>query len=227
MFLKKLKTLHFQALIFAGIFAASTSFAQNKEEEKVKAAAAVLDDFTGAQQNIPPQLLEASKGIIIIPRMINAGLLVGGKHGKGLAMVKRENGEWSDPVFVTITGGSVGAQIGVQAVDLVLIFKSDKTLLNIEKGDYTLGSDLSVAAGPVSKNASATTDYKLEAEVYSYSRSKGLFAGVTVNGAMLDVDTRANTGLYGSKAEVKTIFTESNISSAVVEELRRKLNDFN
>jgi SH3 domain-containing YSC84-like protein 1 len=227
MFLKKLKTLNFQALIFAGILASTTSFAQNKEEEKVKAATAVLDDFTGAQQNIPPQLLEASKGIIIIPRMINAGLLVGGKHGKGLAMVKRENGEWSDPVFVTITGGSVGAQIGVQAVDLVLIFKSDKTLLNIEKGDYTLGSDLSVAAGPVSKNASATTDYKLEAEVYSYSRSKGLFAGVTVNGAMLDVDTRANTGLYGSKAEVKTIFTESNISSAAVEELRRKLNDFN
>jgi lipid-binding SYLF domain-containing protein len=227
MFLKKLKTLNFQALIFAGILATTPSFAQNKEEEKVKAAAAVLDDFTETQQNIPSQLLEASKGIIIIPRMINAGLLVGGKHGKGLAMVKRENGEWSDPVFVTITGGSVGAQIGVQAVDLVLIFKSDKSLLNIEKGDYTLGSDLSVAAGPVSKNASATTDYKLEAEVYSYSRSKGLFAGVTVNGAMLDVDTRANTGLYGSKADVKMIFTESNISSAAVEELRRKLNDFN
>lgn len=214
-------------LLFAGLVAASPSFAQNKEEEKVKAAVAVLDDFTGMQQNIPTQLLEASKGIIIIPKMINAGLLVGGKHGKGLAMVKREDGTWSDPVFVTITGGSVGAQIGVQSVDLVLLFKNDKSLLNIEKRDYTLGSDLSVAAGPVSKNASATTDYKLEAEVYSYSRAKGLFAGVTINGAMLDVDERANTGLYGSKANVKTIFSESNISSEAVADLRRKLDDFN
>ena len=86
---------------------------------------------------------------------------------------------------------------------------------------------MSVAAGPVSKNASATTDYKLEAEVYSYSRAKGLFAGVTVNGAMLDVDVRANTGLYGSKATVQSIFTESNISSKAVDQLRETLDDFN
>lgn len=227
MFLNKLKTMQLQALLILGTLCVTPSFAQNKEEDKVKAAATVLDDFNGMQQSIPPQLVAASKGIIIVPRMINAGLLVGGKHGRGLAMVKRDNGTWSDPVFITITGGSVGAQIGVQAVDLVLIFKSDETLMNIEKKDYTLGGDLSVAAGPVSKNASATTDYKLEAEVYSYSRAKGLFAGVTVNGAMIDVDARANTGLYGSKATVKSIFTESNISSKAVEDLRAKLDDFN
>jgi lipid-binding SYLF domain-containing protein len=225
MFLNNLKSMKMQAFLLLGLAFSAPSFAQNKEEDKINAATAVLSDFNGIQ--IPAQLIEASKGIIIIPRMINGGLIVGGKHGKGLAMVKREDGEWSDPVFVTITGGSVGAQIGVQAVDLVLIFKSDKSLMNIEKGDYTLGGDLSVAAGPVSKNASATTDYKLEAEVYSYSRAKGLFAGVTVNGAMLDVDVRANTGLYGSKATVKSIFTESNISSKAIDDLREKLDDFN
>ena len=225
MFLNNLKTWKMQALLLIGLAVSAPSFAQNKEEEKINAAPAVLSDFNGMQ--IPAQLLEASKGIIIIPRMINGGLIVGGKHGKGLAMIKRENGEWSDPVFVTITGGSVGAQIGVQAVDLVLVFKSEKSLMNIEKGDYTLGGDVSVAAGPVSKNASATTDYKLEAEVYSYSRAKGLFAGVTVNGAMLDVDVRANTGLYGSKATVQSIFTESNISSKAVDQLRETLDDFN
>ncbi|WP_342085680.1 lipid-binding SYLF domain-containing protein [Dyadobacter sp. OTU695] len=225
MFLNNLKSMKMQALLMIGMAVSASSLAQNKEEEKINAATAVLSDFNGMQ--IPAQLLEASKGIIIIPRMINGGLIVGGKHGRGLAMIKREDGKWSDPVFVTITGGSVGAQIGVQAVDLVLVFKSDKSLMNIEKGDYTLGGDVSVAAGPVSKNASATTDYKLEAEVYSYSRAKGLFAGVTVNGAMLDVDVRANTGLYGSKATVKSIFTESNISSKAVDQLREALDDFN
>jgi len=225
MFLNNLKTMKTQALLLISLAVTAPSFAQNKEEERINAATAVLSDFNGIK--IPAQLIEASKGIIIIPRMINGGLIVGGKHGKGLAMVKREDGEWSDPVFVTITGGSVGAQIGVQAVDLVLVFKSDKTLMNIEKGDYTLGGDVSVAAGPVSKNASATTDYKLEAEVYSYSRAKGLFAGVTVNGAMLDVDVRANTGLYGSKATVQSIFTDSNISSKAIDDLREKLDDFN
>ncbi|WP_229212542.1 lipid-binding SYLF domain-containing protein [Dyadobacter soli] len=214
-----------QAFLLIGLAISAPSFAQNKEEEKINAATSVLSDFNGIQ--IPGQLIEASKGIIIVPRMINGGLIVGGKHGRGLAMIKREDGKWSDPVFVTITGGSVGAQIGVQAVDLVLVFKSEKSLMNIEKGDYTLGGDVSVAAGPVSKNASATTDYKLEAEVYSYSRSKGLFAGVTVNGAMLDVDVRANTGLYGSKATVKSIFTDSNISSEAVDKLRDTLDDFN
>lgn len=225
MFLNNLKSMKTQAILLIGLAFSAPSFAQNKEEDKINAATAVLSDFNGIQ--IPAQLIEASKGIVIIPRMINGGLIVGGKHGRGLAMVKREDGEWSDPVFVTITGGSVGAQIGVQAVDLVLVFKSDKTLMNIEKGDYTLGGDVSVAAGPVSKNASATTDYKLEAEVYSYSRAKGLFAGVTVNGAMLDVDVRANTGLYGSKATVKSIFTDSNISSKAIDHLREKLDDFN
>ena len=225
MFLNNLKTMKTQALLLISLAVTAPSFAQNKEEERINAATAVLSDFNGIQ--IPAQLIEASKGIIISPRMINGGLIVGGKHGKGLAMVKREDGEWSDPVFVTITGGSVGAQIGVQAVDLVLVFKSDKTLMNIEKGDYTLGGDVSVAAGPVSKNASATTDYKLEAEVSSYSRAKGLFAGVTVNGAMLDVDVRANTGLYGSKATVQSIFTDSNISSKAIDDLREKLDDFN
>lgn len=225
MFLNNLKTITMQALVLIGMAISIPSRAQSKEEDKIKAATAVLSDFNGIQ--IPPQLVQSAKGIIIVPRMINGGLIVGGKHGRGLAMVKKENGEWSDPLFVTITGGSVGAQIGVQAVDLVLLFKSDRSLMNIEKGDYTLGGDVSVAAGPVSKNASATTDYKLEAEVYSYSRAKGLFAGVTVNGAILDVDVRANTGLYGSKASVQTIFKDSNISSKAVDELRDKLDDFN
>jgi lipid-binding SYLF domain-containing protein len=201
--------------------------AQGKEEDKIRAAVSVLNDFSGMEENIPAQLLNISKGIIIVPKLINAGLMVGGKHGKGIALVKNEKGEWSDPVFVTITGGSVGAQIGVQAVDLVLIFKSSKTLTEIGKGSFTLGGDLSVAAGPLGRSSSASTDYKLEAEVYSYSRSKGLFAGVTINGAALSVDTKANSAFYGNSDSANTIFKSSNVSSKTVEELKDKLDDLN
>lgn len=201
--------------------------AQGKEEDKIKSAISVLNDFSSMEESIPAQLLDISKGIIIVPKLINAGLMVGGKHGKGIAMVKNSKGEWSDPVFVTITGGSVGAQIGVQAVDLVLIFKSSKTLTEIGKGSFTLGGDLSVAAGPLGRSSSASTDYKLEAEVYSYSRSKGLFAGVTINGAALSVDAKANSAFYGNSDNANTIFTSSHVSSQSVADLKDKLEDLN
>ncbi len=204
----------------------STASAQDKEEEKLKASIAVLGDFSEMKENIPAQLLSLSQGIIIVPKMINAGLMIGGKHGKGVAMIKNSAGQWSDPIFVTITGGSVGAQIGVQATDLVLVFKSSKTLTEIGKGSFTLGGDLSVAAGPVGRSSSAQTDYKLEAEVYSYSRSKGLFAGITLNGAALSVDGKANNEFYGNSSDANTILTTSNSNSELVSDLKSKLDNF-
>ncbi|SEI41854.1 Lipid-binding SYLF domain-containing protein [Dyadobacter koreensis] len=204
----------------------SSALAQDREQEKLKASIAVLNDFSQMKENIPAQLLSLSQGIIIVPKMINAGLMIGGKHGKGVAMIKNKNGQWSDPVFVTITGGSVGAQIGVQATDLVLVFKNSKTLTEIGKGSFTLGGDLSVAAGPVGRSSSAQTDYKLEAEVYSYSRSKGLFAGITLNGAALAVDTKANNEFYGNSPDANTILTSSNSDSELVADLKEKLGNF-
>ncbi|WP_026632086.1 lipid-binding SYLF domain-containing protein [Dyadobacter alkalitolerans] len=227
MITKNFKLLSVLALVFTLSGSVTSLRAQGKEEDKIRAAVTVLDDFSSMEESIPAQLLDISKGIIIVPKLINAGLMVGGKHGKGIAMVKNAKGEWSDPVFVTITGGSVGAQIGVQAVDLVLIFKNSKTLTEIGKGSFTLGGDLSVAAGPMGRSSSASTDYKLEAEVYSYSRSKGLFAGVTINGAALSVDAKANTAFYGNTDSANTIFTSSRISSKPVSDLKDKLDDLN
>ena len=114
-------------------------------------------------------------------------------------MVKLADGNWSNPVFVTITGGSVGLQAGVQSVDLVLIFKSRETLEKIGNGSFTLGGDISATAGPVGRNSTASTDYKLEAEVYSYSRSKGLFAGISLSGAAIDIDSKGNKAFYGQR----------------------------
>jgi len=211
-------------VLSAGLFMTLPVVAQTKEESKIKDATTVLADFSNMKETIPSELLQVTQGIIIVPKMINAGFVVGGKRGKGIAMVKKSDGSWSNPVFVTITGGSVGAQIGVQSVDLVLIFKNAKSLTDIKNSSFTLGGDLSVAAGPVGRSSTASTDYKLEAEVYSYSRSKGLFAGITLNGASLAIDAASNTKFYGKAITGTAIFTSPVNDSADVKELKAKLN---
>jgi lipid-binding SYLF domain-containing protein len=198
-------------LTFSLAFTAVRS--QEKESEKLQAASNVLNNFVGMKEKIPQKLLEITQGIIVIPKLINAGFVVGGKRGRGVAVIKREDGTWSDPVFITLTGGSIGFQVGVQSIDLVLVFKNRETLEKIGKGSFTLGGDASVTAGPVGRNSSASTDYKLEAEVYSYSRSKGLFAGISLSGSALDVDSKANANFYGKEIDASTIFSDSTLEA--------------
>lgn len=194
-----------------------------KETERVRNSTTVLNDFGKMKESIPSDLIKQAEGIIVIPHMINAGLAIGGKRGKGISMVKLADGSWSNPVFVTFTGGSLGLQIGVQAVDLVLVFKHKSVLTKMEKGDFTIGGDVSVAAGPVGRSSSANTDYKLEAEVYSYSRSKGLFAGLSINGSNISVDKSAIANFYGSGATSHTLFAETKSSSADVGALKKAI----
>ena len=196
----------------------------SKEDDKIEASAKVLKDFTEMKESIPAQMLKITEGIIVVPKLINAGFVLGGKRGKGIAMVKMEDGTWSDPVFVTITGGSVGFQAGIQSIDLVLVFKSRETLQNIGKGSFTLGGDISVTAGPVGRSSSASTDYKMEAEVYSYSRSKGLFAGISLGGSAIAVDQKANNDFYGDDDDAKELFSKSDNSSSSVADLKEVLN---
>ena len=224
-------TRYFLSIIFMSLLfttaSAQDSDEQNtssKKEEKIEASSKVLKDFADMKENIPQDLLKITQGIIVVPKLINAGFVLAGKRGKGIAMVKLEDGTWSNPVFVTITGGSVGFQIGVQAVDLVLIFKNRETLQNIGKGSFTLGGDISVTAGPVGRNSTASTDYKLEAEVYSYSRSKGLFAGISLGGSAIAVDAKANAAYYGNDDDAKTIFSDTDADeSDAVKELKSTL----
>lgn len=211
-------------LLAAALFVAVPATAQEKEHKKIEDATTVVSDFSEMKESIPSELLAVTQGIIIVPKMINAGFVIGAKRGKGIAMIKKADGSWSNPVFVTLTGGSVGAQIGVQSVDLVLIFRNSKSLTSIKNSSFTLGGDLSVAAGPVGRSSSASTDYKLEAEVYSYSRSKGLFAGITLNGASLAVDAPANTSFYGKASTASTIFAAPVNDAAEVKALKAKLS---
>lgn len=211
------------ALLF---FAATTIKAQDKQQQKLDASVRVIDEFGKLRESIPKQLMQKTEGIIIIPGLINAGFVLGGKRGKGVAMVKNDNGTWSNPVFLTMTGGSFGLQGGIQSVDLVLVFLNKTSLLDIGKSSFTLGGDISVAAGPVGRTSSAGTDYKLESEVYSYSQSKGLFFGISLSGSSLDIDQKANNSFYGDGDDAAALFANKKASAVpAVKTLKQSLNN--
>lgn len=173
--------------------------AGGREETTVVNAMDVLAQSTKIPETgIPSALLQKAHGVLILPNVVKAGLVVGGRHGKGVFFVRGKDGTWANPIFVTLTGGSVGWQAGVQSADLVLVFKSPKGVERLlqGKGKLTLGGDASIAAGPVGRQAAAATDGMLQAEIYSYSRSRGLFVGVSLEGDSLRIDWHGNDSYY-------------------------------
>src|SRR5215470_10981392 len=143
-------------------------------------------------------LLSEAQGVAIIPDVTKIGFIAGVRRGHGVVMVRDAEGEWSLPQFITLTGGSVGWQAGIQGTDVVLVFKTKKGVEGLMRGKFTIGADASVSAGPVGRDAEAATDTQLKAEILSYSRSRGLFAGVSIDGSALEVDQRAHVAFYGS-----------------------------
>ena len=177
------------------------------EDERARNAVRVLSEIQKIpEQAIPDKLLDEARAILVVPDTIKAGLVLGGRRGHGLMSVKGTDGAWSNPVFVTLTGGSVGFQAGVQSADVVLVFRNDRSLDDVVNGKFTLGADAGVAAGPVGRSAAAATDGQLKAEIWSWSRARGLFAGVALDGAVLQIDDEANTAVYGSAATPRAIF---------------------
>jgi lipid-binding SYLF domain-containing protein len=177
--------------------------AQERELTTLRAAGETVDALgTVSLKGIPPALMANAKGVAIIPRVIKAGFLIGGRFGRGVVMARQPNGDWSNPVFISLAGGSVGWQAGVQSTDVLLVFKTQDSLKRILEGKdkVTLGADVAVAAGPVGRQAGASTDGELKAEIYSYSRSRGLFAGVSLEGAGLLVDGEANSAFYSLRS---------------------------
>ncbi|RYY33201.1 MAG: hypothetical protein EOP46_17065 [Sphingobacteriaceae bacterium] len=221
--MKAMKFLKFPLLlsVFFVLLAAKDA---GKETERINKSTEVLASFTKMKETIPHELLQQYQGIVVIPNLINAGLGIGGKRGKGVAMVKLANGKWSDPVFVTLTGGSIGFQIGVQSVDLVLVFKEKGVLTEVKNGDFTIGGDISATAGPVGRSSTASTDHALDAEIYSYSRSKGLFAGISINGSNIAIDKTSNANYYGANATSQDIFASSKTSTDAVKNLKVTLS---
>jgi len=220
-----MKALKFMKVPFVfGLFLILVSFTQaQKEHERIDNSIRVLRSFADMKESIPHELLAHYNGIVIIPHMLNAGLAIGAKHGRGIALVKLPNGDWSDPVFVELIGGSFGFQIGVQSVDLVLVFRHKGALDRVKNGDFTIGGDVSVAAGPVGRNSTAGTDYKADAEIYSYSRSRGLFAGISINGSNLGIDKEADANYYGPNVAARDIFDIPHSPTMAVLNLKKTL----
>jgi lipid-binding SYLF domain-containing protein len=176
-------------------------------EQRLENASRVLDEImVSPDRAVPRRLLQDAYAIAVIPDVVKAGLLIGGRRGRGVISVRTPDGTWSHPSFITLTGGSIGFQAGVQSTDVVLVFRSARGVDSIVNGKFTLGADAAVAAGPVGRTAQASTDADLRAEIYSYSRSRGLFAGVALDGAVIAMDHRANQGSYGRNVTPRAVF---------------------
>ncbi len=169
------------------------------EVQTVVGAKNALDQFFGLEiESLPPAMLQRAEGIAIFPNMIKGGFILGVNYGKGVLSIRKPDRTWSAPVLVTMGGGSLGFQAGVQAADIVLVFATPRSLQGILNGQkVTLGADASIAAGPVGRQANAGTDARLGAEIYSYARSRALFLGVSLGGSDISVDHNADSMLYG------------------------------
>lgn len=173
--------------------------AESNEAERLRESAKILDETMNVPEKaIPAAILEKAEAIVVCPSVIKGGLGIGAQHGRCVMSARnREAGAWSQPAFLSLTGGSFGAQIGAQAVDLILVVMNRRGLENLLKNEFKVGADASVAAGPVGRGAEAATDIQFRAEILSYSRARGLFAGVTLNGSVIKEDEDANRRFYG------------------------------
>jgi len=182
---------------------------ESEYHDRVSKSTDVLQALTGAEdKRIPNELLQRAEAIVVIPNMIKGAFGIGGRYGKGLVSRRLSNGRWSPPSFVSIGGGSYGAQLGVTSTDLVLVFTDKGAVDTIEKGtSLKLGVDAGLVAGPIGRTGEAGVSHDLKSGIYAYSRSKGLFAGVALDGAVIDIDQDANHKVYSSTADTKTIWS--------------------
>lgn len=201
------KALTALLLLVALAAPAGLALAQDREKlaERAEDAAAVLDEVMGTPEAaIPEKLLEGARCVAVIPRVVKVGFIFGGRHGRGLLSCRVGDG-WSRPSYIAITGGSFGLQIGAQATDFVLVFANERAAKALTSNKITLGGDASVSAGPVGRTAEAATDLTFRTEIYSYSRSRGLFAGLSLEGSSLRVDTAANEAVYDADIDADVL----------------------
>jgi SH3 domain-containing YSC84-like protein 1 len=202
--MKKLLLLAVVACLCGFSAAADDQPNDSKAQDRVQAAADVLNEIQAApDKGIPQEVLGSAECVAVVPSMLKGGFIVGAKYGRGLASCRTPTG-WSAPAFFVVTGGSFGFQIGGQAVDLVMLIMNKDGMKHLLSSEFALGADASVAAGPVGRHAEGNTDWKMRAEVLTYSRARGLFAGVTLNGASIKQDKDSTREFYGRMVPFRT-----------------------
>lgn len=186
--------------------------AQQAETDRLAESARVLEEILSAPDGgVPRSILEKARALVVIPSTVKGALIIGAQRGKGVISGKATDGTWSAPAFLILTGGSVGFQIGGQATDVVLVVMNDRGLENLSKNTFKIGGDVSVAAGPVGRDAAASTDYRLQAEILSYSRARGLFAGISLAGSTIRGDRDANEKVFGVAYNTRQIVVERRV----------------
>lgn len=226
--MSKLSLPRLLAVVALVLLPAVAVHAEDPPLVRAKNAVRVLSEIMDApDKSIPTDLLREARAIAVIPDMVKAGFIFGGRRGEGLISVKGRDGTWSNPSFISLTGGSVGFQAGISSTDVVLVFRTQRGVDSIVNGKFTLGADASAAAGPVGRTATVATDGQMKAEIYSYSRSRGLFAGVALDGSALRIDDDANAEVYGSDITPRRILEGgvSNVPGAVVD-FRDRLEEY-
>ncbi|MFZ0761405.1 MAG: lipid-binding SYLF domain-containing protein [Candidatus Sulfotelmatobacter sp.] len=179
----------------------------SKVQDRVQAAADVLDEIQSApDKGIPQEVLGSAECVAVVPSMLKGGFIFGGRYGRGLASCRTPKG-WSAPAFFSVTGGSFGFQIGGQAVDLVMLIMNKNGMKHLLSSQFSLGADASVAAGPVGRHAEGDTDWKMRSEVLTYSRARGVFAGVSLAGAVVKQDKDSTREFYGHMVPFRTSLT--------------------
>src|SRR5690349_1748699 len=180
---------------------------RDKTIDRVSSAGTVLNEIMAAPDNrIPDEILGSAKCVAVVPSLLKGGFVVGGAYGKGVASCRTANG-WSSPAFFRVEGGSFGLQIGGQAVDLIMVIMNDNGMRNLLSSKFKLGADASVAAGPVGRHAEGATDWKMRAQVLTYSRARGVFAGISLNGAVIKQDRDDTRAFYGRMVPYRTLLT--------------------
>lgn len=201
--MKRIAVLLLSALV---LLSASQVLAESAASRAQSAATVLSEIMSAPDKGIPEEVISSAKCIAVVPSLLKGGFVFGGAHGKGMASCRTADG-WSAPAPFTVTGGSFGLQIGLQGVDLVMLIMNDKGMTALLSSKFKLGADASAAAGPVGRHAEASTDWQMRAEVLTYSRARGLFAGITINGAAIRQDEDGTRELYGRLVPFKTILT--------------------
>ena len=216
--------MKFPALILGAVLTAALAGAPaaavTREEATIQNSMVVLRELQSMPDlQIPDQLLARAEGIVILPANVKVGLIFGARFGGGVMLVRTQNREWSNPVFVKTGAGSVGFQWGGQVADIVLVLTTKQSIEGITDGKLTLGADASVAAGPVGRTAMASTSLTFNSEIYAYSRTKGLFAGVSLEGSGIFINNKANRRFYGSESSATAILSSTSKPPPPADEL--------